>query len=84
MLTVKYSKQAIKFLKKGDQKTAKRILRKIEGLQEDPFPKDTKRVEGYKEKTFRVRVGHLRILSELDQQNNLLGIIKIDKRPNVY
>jgi mRNA-degrading endonuclease RelE of RelBE toxin-antitoxin system len=52
----------------------------IRKLLED-FPKDVKRVEGYKEKTFRVRVGDVRILYEVDHKNTLLGVVKIGKRP---
>ena len=38
------------------------------------------RIEGYKEKLFRIRVGDYRILYEVNHKGNLIGIVKIDKR----
>jgi mRNA interferase RelE/StbE len=55
----------------------------MEKLRENPIIHDTKAVEGSKG-LFRVRVGDYRILYEVDYRNNLIGIIKIDKRPRVY
>ena len=82
MLTIKYSNQAVKFLKRCDHIIAKRILDKIELLSINPFPQDIKVTQG--DKFFRVRVGKTRILYEVDHENNLLGIVKVDKRPRVY
>ena len=82
--SAEYSKQAKKVLRDADRILAKRLLTKVGELQENPFPADVKRVEGYAEKIFRVRVGDYRILYEVDHQNNVVGIIKIDKRSQVY
>ena len=57
MLNIVYSKKSTKYLKRCDKKQAKRILDKIEELSINPFPKDCKRVQGKKDKTFRIRVG---------------------------
>ncbi len=84
MFEVKYSNQALKFLKKTDKILQQRLLKKFEELQIDPFPGEVKTVVGYKEKIYRVRVGDYRILYEVDHGANILGIIKIDKRPRVY
>jgi mRNA interferase RelE/StbE len=83
MFTVGYSNRSKKFLKTTDKVIAQRIIEKIEKLTEDPIIHDTKRVEGSKG-LFRVRVGDYRILYEVDYGNNLIGIIKIDKRTRVY
>ena len=83
MFNVKHSNQSKKFLKKADKVLAKRLIEKIEKLMEEPVIRDTKSVEGSKG-IFRVRVGDYRILYEVDYNNNLVGIIKIDKRPKVY
>ena len=82
MLEAKYSSQSLKFLKKVDKELSKRLLDKIEKLQKEPFPQNMKRIEG--QKLFRVRVGNYRILYEVDNGNNLLGVVKIDKRERVY
>jgi mRNA interferase RelE/StbE len=84
MFNVKYSRKAVKFLKSLDKTTVSRILTKIEKLKHNPFSHDSKIVEGYSEKLFRVRVGDYRILYEVDYNGNLLGIVKIDKRSRVY
>ena len=60
MLDVDYSNKARKFMKKADKVLASRLLEKIESLRITPFTHDTKAVEGYKEKVFRVRVGKYR------------------------
>ena len=84
MFHIKYSKQAVKFLKSIDKKLVSIILIKIEKLREEPFQHDSKKVEGYNEKLFRIRVGDYRILYEVDHKGNLIGIIKIDKRSRIY
>jgi mRNA interferase RelE/StbE len=80
---ISYSNRSKKFLNKADKVLVKRLIEKIEKLRENPIIHDTKTVEGSKS-LFRVRVGDYRILYEVDYKNNLIGIIKIDKRPRVY
>ena len=84
MFDIKYSNQSVKFLKNTDKTTFKRISQKIESLQEKPFMHDTKIIQGYHEKIYRIRVGDYRILYEVDYESNILGIIKIDKRSKAY
>lgn len=84
MFEVKYSNNAERFLKKAEKQIVKRILKKIEKLREEPFPSKVKRVKGVEEKLFRVRVGDYRILYEIDNDNNLIGIVNIDKRETIY
>ena len=83
MFDARYSNQSKKFLKKADKILTQRLLEKIEKLQEKPIIHDTKVIEGSKN-LFRVRVDDYRILYEIDYQNKLIGIIKIDKREKVY
>ncbi len=84
MFQPQYSNQAQKFLKKSEKILVKRLLAEIERLRENPTPQEVKVLQGYKEKLFRVRVGDYRIIYEVDYQNNVLGIVKINKRENVY
>ena len=61
--SIQLGPQPDKFIKKLDNQTKERIRNKLLKLQEDPFPPEVERVEGYKgEKVFRVRVGDYRIL----------------------
>ncbi len=84
MFDVAYSKQAEKFFKKADKILAKRLIKKIDDLKNTPIIHDTKTIEGYEEKLFRVRVGDYRILYEVGYKSNKIGIVKIDKRSKVY
>lgn len=84
MFDVDYSNQALKFLKKSDKTLVSRLLKKIEVLRGKPILSDTKVLEGYKEKLFRIKVGDFRILYEIDYSSNKIGIVKIDKRTKVY
>ncbi len=84
MFEPEYSNQVIKFLKGADKSLVKRLFNKIENLMKEPIMHDSKFIQGYKEKIYRVRVGDYRILYEIDYENNKLGIIKIDKRSKAY
>ena len=83
MFKIFYSNQSKIFLKKADKLVAKRIIEKIEILKEEPIIHDTKRIEGMKG-IFRIRVGDHRVLYEVDYGENIVGIIKIDKRSKIY
>ncbi|MFH0874523.1 MAG: type II toxin-antitoxin system RelE/ParE family toxin [archaeon] len=84
MFVVFYSNQALKFLRGCEKQLQLRILEKIELLKNEPIGHDSKSVKGFKEKLFRVRVGDFRILYEVDHNNKIIGIVKIDKRSSVY
>ena len=82
-LTVRYSNQAAKFLRKSEKVAAKRIMQRIEELASEPLCKDSKKIQG-SSSIFRVRAGDWRILYETDHSSGILGIVKIDKRERVY
>ncbi len=84
MLDIKYSKQAVRFLKNADKILVKRLLDKINCLQKQPVLHDSKRIEPSQDKLYRVRVGHYRILYDVNHNRNIIGIVKIDKRSRVY
>ena len=46
MFDIKYSRQAVKFLKSLDKTTVSRILTKIEELKHNPISNDSKIVDG--------------------------------------
>jgi mRNA-degrading endonuclease RelE of RelBE toxin-antitoxin system len=80
-----FSSQARKHIKKLDAVIKGRIREKIDKLEDNPFPHEVERVEGYLgEKPFRVRVGNQRILYLVRHNPNKLIIVKIDKRDRVY
>jgi len=83
MFAIRYSTRARKFLKRVDRTISRRLMKKIERLREKPILSDTKKIVGSRS-LFRVRVGDYRILYEVDYRNNMIGIVKIDKRSRVY
>jgi len=75
-LKIQYSKQAVKFLSKQDKITQNRIINAINNLPNGDVLKLQGRL-GY-----RLRVGSFRIL--FDKSGNVLYIIEIDNRGQVY
>lgn len=73
---IQYSKQAIKSLKKQDHTTRCRIVSAINSLPSG----DVKKLQGTN--GYRLRVGDFRIL--FDRDGNILNIIKIENRGQVY
>ncbi len=75
-MEIQYSKQAIKFLKKQDIITRKRIVTAISLLPAG----DVKSLKG--RSGYRLRVGDYRVI--FDKMGNILYIEKIDNRGQIY
>lgn len=84
MFEIKFSRQSKKFLSKCGDELFERIEKKVNALKINSVPSDAKRLKGYVNPTFRIRVGKHRILYEIRQTENLLVVVKIDKRDRVY
>ena len=84
MFMVVLSSHSKKFLRKVDKQLFRRFMEKIRVLGSDPFPSDSKRVVGRKEKVFRIRVGDYRVEYLVDYDINEVLIADIDKRERVY
>lgn len=75
-MEIEYSKQAIKFLKKQDSPTKKRIVAGINKLPDG----DVKKLQG--EDGYRLRVGDYRVL--FDRDRNVVQITRIGPRGEIY
>ena len=75
-MEIHFSKQALKFLKRQDEFTCKRLLYAIKHLPSG----DVKKLKG--RNGYRLRVGSFRII--FDKDGNVLFIEKIDNRGQVY
>lgn len=73
---IQYSKQTVKFLKKQDVTTRKRIITAINNLPAG----DVKKLQGTE--GYRLRVGDFRII--FDKNGDVLWIEKIENRGQVY
>ena len=87
IMQIEYSKQAVKFIALQDKNIKQRIKQGIEGLTETPPTGDIKPMQGYKNKTFRLRIGKYRIIYRYDYDTNqqrVLFISDIDSRGDIY
>ena len=84
MFLVEFSSQATKFIQKSDKNLDSRLIKKIELLQVDPFPKDVKRVVNRNEKIFRVRVGDYRIQYCVFYDQSEILVTEIELRERAY
>ena len=85
LFPAEFSKRASKDIKQLDSSIKSRIKEKIDTLEQNPFPQEVVRVEGYDDqKIFRVRVGSYRILYKVTYSPRKLVIMKVDKRERVY
>jgi len=83
MFSIEFSRQSEKFLKDCEKELSLRIREKIKQLLIEPVPHNAVRVQG-EERTFRIRIGDYRVLYEIYWKENILLIVKIDKRPRAY
>ncbi len=77
MFQVVYSKKALKFLKKQDMPTRKRLTAAIDQL---PLTGDIKKLQGTN--GYRLRVGTFRVL--FDVNGVIIDIIDIGNRGQIY
>jgi mRNA interferase RelE/StbE len=58
---------------------------KIDGsLMDNPVPHNAKRLVGYEEPTFRIRIGKWRVLYRINYRRETIIVVKIDHRERVY
>jgi mRNA interferase RelE/StbE len=80
------SRQAEKYIKELDKKQGKRIIQTITDLKNHPFytiRHDTAKLKGRKD-YYRIRVGALRIIYKIFEEEKEIYIEKIDTRGKVY
>ena len=86
MYSIYLSNQAKKFLSTCDNHLQERLDELFEILMEDPLPLhnyDIVKIKGLK-KCYRIRLGSIRIIIELNPKMNEIYILKIDKRAKIY
>ena len=85
MYFVELSQRSQKYLDKLDKHVRERIEKRLNNLGSKPFPKDSKfmgREAG--DKIFRYRIGDYRALYKVKEENRIVLVAKIDKRPRIY
>ena len=84
MFEISLDKQADKFLRKCEKILFDRIVKKLEELKLNLVSHDSKRLQGYDEPTFRIRIGDYRALYRINHEEKRIVIVKVDKRDQVY
>jgi len=75
-------KRVIKFLEKLDERRKENILRILKSLEKFPLIRaDIKKIG---EKTYRLRIGELRVIFDYDKDKNAIFVKLVDFRGRVY
>ncbi len=77
---IKWQPNARKFLRKLSPDIAKRIVKKIKELKENPF----RYLEHYEGEGYKFRIGDYRALIDVDFEDKILKIRVLDKRGRIY
>ncbi|MDW5549065.1 MULTISPECIES: hypothetical protein [Methanosarcina] len=72
------------FLKSADETTYSRVKEILDELVLDPVPPRAKRIIESKEKLFRLRSRHLRLLYRVNYENQTLVVIMIEPVNRIY
>ena len=85
-VSIKYSKDSLKFLSKLDKKSVTRIREAISGLAQNPPVGDIKPMQGYADGRKRLRVGAWRIIYKRTNENTveIIFVIDIGNRGDIY
>jgi len=84
---VELSKSALKHLKNLEEKPAKKILddlQELEGLKNPCLHQDIRPLVGKLKGFYRLRIGDMRIVFELDRKNKRIGVHSIIHRGSAY
>ena len=78
---VQWTITAEKQFSKLDESTKKRIIAKIDSIQDDPFLYVTKLVEF---DAYKLRVGNYRVILGIEKRTLVILILKVGHRKNIY
>ncbi len=79
--SIKWSSQSSSFLDGLQKEIAKRVLKKLDEVKENPF----RYLEHYESnKSYKLRIGNYRMLIDVDFKNKILIIEVFDKRGRIY
>ena len=85
-MEIQYEKSAIKYLKSLQKPQRDLILEAIEKLTHKPAEGDIKKMIGYKDGRYRLRVGKYRIIYKYlaDNEIEILCIMDVGSRGDIY
>lgn len=74
---------AARALQKMPNATRVRIARAIDGLAEDPFPPNVRKLQG-EEHAYRIRVGDYRVIYDVLHEQVVVLVLRVGHRKDVY
>lgn len=81
--TVEFKPSVHKDFRRLPKSVVERVMKRIERLQDDPFPHDVTKLEGV-ERLYRIVVSDYRIVYEVDTQARQITILYVRHRRDVY
>ena len=81
---VEFAPAARRQLKKLDRPVQKRILRRVERLEDQPRPKTAEKLKGTTEPFYRIREGDYRIIYAIEDDRLIVLVVRIGHRSEVY
>ncbi len=82
--TVIYTARARRDLRNLPPEAARRIIRSVAGLREDPY-RSLKKMAGFSgTPVYRLRVGEYRIVLTIEDDRLLILILEVGHRSNIY
>ena len=79
-----YAKSVKKDIKKIEAKDLKKIKEEIENLILFPDVKNIKKLTNHPVADFRLKVGKYRVLFDIDKKSEIINILKIGHRKEIY
>ena len=79
---IRFKQSVAKDLRSMPKKDVQRILRRIEGLADEPRPVGVEKLSG--DEKYRIRQGNYRILYAIDDDVITVTIVKVGHRRDVY
>ena len=83
MYAIELKPQAQKFIEKQSKKIQRQLVGKIESLQENPRPSNSKLLDSSKN-IYRLRSGNYRIIYQIKDEKLLVLVAKVANRKDAY
>ncbi len=83
MYKVILTRRAEKLIKALPSTVKNRVLKKLQGLQQNPFSGDVRKLK-VNQSRFRLRVGDYRIIYDIDKESFTVQVLTVRHRKDVY
>lgn len=80
---IEWKQSAIKELRNLQKSSIQRIVKAVEDLSNNPHPAGSKKLSAA-EYTYRLRIGHYRVIYSIHSEILIIEIIRVGHRKNIY